>query len=440
MQSIDLGYAATLEPRLAVDYFRSKGFAITHDWQQASQQLHAQAFTVAKAVRMDVLEDIFAEVDNATANGITNSQFIKNLTPTLQAKGWWGKQIHVDSQGHAKSVQLGSPHRLNTILRTNLAVNYQAARYQQQLASTDTHPYWQYLCVIDKNTRPEHKALHGRVFRWDDPMWQTLYPPNGWGCRCRVRVLTASQVKSMGLKIESSVGRITTESVETGVDIETGEVYQSDVSTYQNGAQRMKTDAGWSGNVGRAAMGSDVNIARKLVTMQNRALRKQVIQSLNNANARQNAFNNWIGNILTVRRPSNAVQPLGFMSDDVAEAVKSRTGAEPARLLAVSEKNVIHADSVKHQQKGVALTLVEYQQLPKAVTSPRAVLWDRQNRNLLYITDSGSETIKTVVNAPHRVRHQADRLDVVINTYKVPLSELKKGIAGGNYELLQGGL
>ncbi|EOS94173.1 hypothetical protein ETR_15231 [Erwinia tracheiphila PSU-1] len=134
-QPVDLGYAATLEPKLAVDYFRSKGYDITWNWQEASAVTHARAFTVAKAVRMDVLTSINSEVDRALSEGTTERDFIKTLTPRLQAQGWWGKQMIADSNGEIEEAQLGSPARLSTIYRTNLATSYQAGRYQQQLAS-----------------------------------------------------------------------------------------------------------------------------------------------------------------------------------------------------------------------------------------------------------------------------------------------------------------
>ncbi|SQI34952.1 phage head morphogenesis protein, SPP1 gp7 family [Leminorella richardii] len=437
---VDLGYAMKLEPKLAVDYFRSKGYEITWNWQEALQSTHARAFTVAKAARLDVLDTIRSEVDRALSEGITEREFINTLTPRLQAAGWYGKQVVVDSAGGAEVVQLGSPQRLSTIYRTNLATSYQAGRYQQQLASTETHPYWQYIAILDSNTRDSHRALHGRVFHYTDLIWQTMYPPNDWGCRCRVRALTAAQVKQMGLKVESSVGRLDTGMAEAGVDKRTGEVYEQPVTTFTDGKRRMRTGVGWSGNAGSAAMGTDVNIAKKLVSLQNRQLRQQVIQSLNNAPARQAAFEQWIGTVLTQRRPGNGIQPLGFMSDDIADAVEKRTGQPAARLLAVSEKNVIHADSLKHQTKGVALTLAEYQSLPKSLNTPRAVLWDNQNHNLLYVIDSGKEMAKIVVNSPYGVRKQPDALDVVINAYKVSLFELQKGIEGGNYSVIKGGL
>ncbi|MFB9086088.1 hypothetical protein ACFFW8_11735 [Erwinia tracheiphila] len=90
-QPVDLGYAATLEPKLAVDYFRSKGYDITWNWQEASAVTHARAFTVAKAVRMDVLTSINSEVDRALSEGTTERDFIKTLTPRLQAQGLVGK-------------------------------------------------------------------------------------------------------------------------------------------------------------------------------------------------------------------------------------------------------------------------------------------------------------------------------------------------------------
>lgn len=373
MPDIDLGYAMKLEPKLAVDYFRSKGYKITWNWQEMSTQAHAQAFTVAKATSLDVLESIQLELDKALAAGTTEREFKKNLKPVLEKLGWWGKQINVDSSGNAKEVQLGSPRRLSTIYRTNLATAYQAGRYQQQLASGETHPYWQYVATMDNRTRAAHAALHLKVFRYNDPIWQKLYPPNGWGCRCRVRALTKSQVKREGLKVESSTGKLDTYNVETGVDNATGEVYESEVTCYKSGNETMKTDAGWSGNVGSAAMGSDINIAKKLTTLQNRKLRQQVIQSLNNEPARQDAFAEWVGNVLTTRRASNAIQPLGFMADDVAEKVKEISGIEPARLFAVSEKSILHSDSLKHEKTGVKLTLKDYQSLPKLIVNAQAI-------------------------------------------------------------------
>ena len=41
-----------------------------------------------------------------------------------------------------------------------------------------------YVAVLDARTRPEHRAWHGLILPIDHPLWDTHYPPNGWGCRC----------------------------------------------------------------------------------------------------------------------------------------------------------------------------------------------------------------------------------------------------------------
>ena len=55
---IDLAYCMKLPPKEAVAYLTSKGYTISWDWEEVWQDAHAKAFTVAKATRLDILQDI----------------------------------------------------------------------------------------------------------------------------------------------------------------------------------------------------------------------------------------------------------------------------------------------------------------------------------------------------------------------------------------------
>jgi SPP1 gp7 family putative phage head morphogenesis protein len=255
-EPVDLGYAFTLAPAKAVEYFRNKGHRISWNWYDTYQEANAKAFTVAKVARLDVLQDIRGAVDGAIANGTIFADFKKDLEPTLRNKGWWGKQIVVDSQGVAEQVQLGSVRRLKTIYGTNLQTSYMAGRWKGMDENASERPYWQYIAIDDAATRDKHRAMHKRVFRWDDPIWQSMYPPNDWGCRCRVRALTEKQVKQKGLSVEASDGKLR-ESMEL-VSKRTGEVQP--VTGYDlGGGETFKPGAGWSYNPGAAHWQPDLD-------------------------------------------------------------------------------------------------------------------------------------------------------------------------------------
>jgi len=226
----DLKAIFGLEPKAAIDYLKTKGYAITWNWQQMLDQAHDQAFTVAKAMRLDLLSDIRESLEKALKEGQTLKQFSTELQPVLEAQGWWGKQVVVDSEGGAELVQLGSPRRLRTIYQTNLQSSYMAGRKASMEETAETHPYWMYIAILDGKTRPSHRALHGKVFRHDDPIWSRIFPPNGFNCRCRVIALTEAAVKRRGLKVESSAGRMFTDTVEIGVDKHTGEIRTAQVT------------------------------------------------------------------------------------------------------------------------------------------------------------------------------------------------------------------
>lgn len=248
MKSADLSYAFGLPPEKAVDYFKSKGYIFSWNWQDTWQESHAKAFTVAKAMRLDVLQDIREEVQKALDEGITFQQFKKELIPKLQTKGWWGKKLIGDEKG-AQEVQLGSPRRLQTIYQTNLQTAYMTGRFKEMLDNVEDRPYWQYVAVMDSKTRPGHRRLNGKVFRYDDPFWKTFYPPNGWNCRCRVRALSTQDIKNRGLEISSGGDYLREEEVTIN---RAGDKAKVAVYTDPKTGLDIHPDAGWSYNPGEA--------------------------------------------------------------------------------------------------------------------------------------------------------------------------------------------
>ncbi|ECK3298917.1 phage head morphogenesis protein [Salmonella enterica] len=438
--SVDLGYAATLAPKETVAYFRAKGQHIGWNWYETAADVHARSFTVAKAARVDVLTTIQTEVERAISQGVSRQEFIDTLSPRLKKLGWWGKQVIVDSAGNAEEVQLGSPRRLALIYNVNTRVAYNVGRYAQLMNSTDTHPFWQYVAVMDSRTRPSHAALNGLVFRYDDPFWKTHYPPNGWNCRCRVRALSQERMNALGLQATQGDKYLTTKKVQAAVDKATGEMIEMDVTTFADGARVMTPDAGWSYNPGSAAFGLDQSLIRKLIEVKSPQLREMVVQEMNNSPERQLAFRIWAKNIMETRRGGNDIRTLGFMSESVADAVAERTGEPPARLLAMSEKNLLHADSDKHHDTGVALTADDLALLPSLLARAEAVLWDKVHHNLMYIVTTKDGLAKIVVNAPYGIKRQPDSLDVVINAYRVKKVALEDDIRGGKLEIIEGGL
>ena len=58
-----------LSPAIAIKYFKSKQNNLTWDWYDLWQNAHRKTFTVAKAMREDILKDIRASVEKALVEG-----------------------------------------------------------------------------------------------------------------------------------------------------------------------------------------------------------------------------------------------------------------------------------------------------------------------------------------------------------------------------------
>jgi SPP1 gp7 family putative phage head morphogenesis protein len=229
----DISVAFRLPAKEAVAYLSRKGYAITWSWDDLVADAHQQAFTVAKATSLAILKDIRTELERAQADGVPKETFIKRLEPILQSRGWWGKrELENPETGELEKVQLGSAYRLENIYRTNIQSAYQAGRFKEQTRNRARRPFGQYVAVGDRRSRPSHLRLNGKVLPLDSPFWRSNYPPNGYGCRCRVRTLSEREVKREGLQIATDDPDVTGFVPDKGFSGGVASAWEPDLETY----------------------------------------------------------------------------------------------------------------------------------------------------------------------------------------------------------------
>lgn len=241
------------EPQEAVEYLAGKGNVLAWDYTDVWREANAHAYTVAKATSLDVLQVLRAETAKAVGPGQTFESFKKRLRPRLEELGWWGRKEALDiDTGEITQVQLGSVRRLRTIYQTNVQTAYMAGRYKRYVDNVVARPYWRYVAIMDGRTRPAHAALHGKVFRWDDPIWSILWPPNGWGCRCRVVALTEAEFQALGVPLEDGRGLVVEKDVPINRDGDTVKVQGLRYTGADGKDGVFFPDPGWDYNPGEA--------------------------------------------------------------------------------------------------------------------------------------------------------------------------------------------
>lgn len=170
----------------AVRYFAEKANVPTRTWRDLWQGQHARAFSVAGAMKADLLADLRQAVDAAVRDGESRGAFRKRFDTIVAAHGW----AHTG----------GRNWRSRVIYHTNIRTSFMAGKYAQ-LTDPDMlarHPYWEYRHNSILNPRLEHKAWNGLVLRHDHPWWKIHYPPNGWGCDCDVLPVSERRLREMG--------------------------------------------------------------------------------------------------------------------------------------------------------------------------------------------------------------------------------------------------
>lgn len=183
--------------REAIAAFRRRAAnpQVSDRWTDRMHDEHSAQLTVARSIGYDILGDLETAMAAAFEDGTGLAEFSKTLVQVLKAKGWWGKVERADGE----IVQLGSQRRLATIFNVNMRVSHAAGRWEQIQRTKLDLPYLMYSAILDRRTRPQHRAWHGTILPVDHAWWMTHYPPCGWNCRCSVIQLTEAEARRRGI-------------------------------------------------------------------------------------------------------------------------------------------------------------------------------------------------------------------------------------------------
>jgi len=166
----------------------AKKAALTADvFERLSTAAKQKAFRIAGVNNARLIQAVRNRIAASIKRGTTWAEVRKEITKLFDVAG----------------EELPGLGRLRQTFITNTQQAYNDARRELFEQETGTFPFWQYLTVGNgtagvNGVRATHAALHGLIFRAEDPFWNSHYPPWDFNCRCYVVALTEGQARGAG--------------------------------------------------------------------------------------------------------------------------------------------------------------------------------------------------------------------------------------------------
>lgn len=175
--------AKPVQPQAAIDWFKRKLALSPEEFVAISAQARRQAFTVAGATNLSVVQSTLSSLQKALEDGETFQSWQKRIPEELNTawgstKGW----------------------RSRTVFDTAIQSAYGAGRWQA--ATESERPIWRLEVVLDGKTSKVCLKVANFTAPKDHPAWKKLIPPLHH--RCRTALITLSQEQAEELGISSS--------------------------------------------------------------------------------------------------------------------------------------------------------------------------------------------------------------------------------------------
>lgn len=176
------GFDSALELLKRKDVIPAKIFKAAVNWVKSI------TFSVQRLEDLNAIRLIKESIKSSIDSGVVFRDWENMVLPDIFRKA-----------GYLKGPEL-TPSHLETVFRTNQASVYNSARFENFIRDRNIAAM-EYRAVLDDRTRPEHEGLDGFIAPKDAPIWGSIYPPNGYNCRCTVVPVTIAGIKSGRQKI-----------------------------------------------------------------------------------------------------------------------------------------------------------------------------------------------------------------------------------------------
>jgi len=156
----------------SVRFMRERTNLDPEDIKVLRSNYRSTAINVAKSVSDHIENGLREAMTQVTAKGMHVKQGMAHLRQRMDALG-------VTPKGN---------HLLETLVRTQLNLAYNAGRWEanKDPIIQEILTGYEYFTVGDDRVRDTHAPLDGIKMPKDDPIWDRIWPPNGYNCRCTV--------------------------------------------------------------------------------------------------------------------------------------------------------------------------------------------------------------------------------------------------------------
>lgn len=393
-----------------IDFFRQKLNLPSERWDDIIKSAHDRAFIVAGAMKADLLDDLRTAIDKAIAEGRGINEFRKDFKTLVAKQGWSGWT--------GEGTPAGEAWRTRVIYQTNMSTSYAAGRYQQltDQGLLAIRPYWQYIHADGvQHPRPLHLRWHKLTLPHDHVFWKTHYPPNGWGCQCRVKAVAKPNLADgdvtelpEGWNERDAKGNLP--GIDKGFD-------------YAPGANVKRT---FKDLIDQKLIKLDAPIGALLWE------RLKPVLAMERQMSWWETLDEWrsSGQIGAVR-----TQIIGALTPETLSWLKTERSIVPLSAeIAIQDRLVLGPKERRHQEKSRdGLTEAEWRQLPALLESPERILFDERSGHLLFVlpvSDAASQKITVEFDYRSSKKSEA-RINMVVSAYRQKSADIAGEIKGG---------